>query len=114
MGGAFEREARGGSVVGIDDIGVYTPSYRLDLEELARVRGVAPEKITVGLGAREMSVTPPWEDTVTLGANAARRLLAHGTVAGDDVGMLLVATETAVDHAKPVGIFIHELLGLPA
>ena len=23
-------------------------------------------------------------------------------------------TETAVDHAKPVGIFLHELLGLPA
>lgn len=100
--------------VGIDDLGVYTPSLSLDLEELARVRGVPPEKITVGLGARQMSVTPPWEDTVTLGANAARRLFARGTVDPNDVGMLLVATETAVDHAKPAGIFIHELLGLPA
>lgn len=100
--------------VGIDDLGVYTPAHRLDLDVLARVRGVPPEKITVGLGVRQMSVTPPWEDTVTLGANAAQRLLAHGTVAREDVGMLLVATETAVDHAKPVGIFLHELLGLPS
>src|SRR5262245_13148607 len=107
MGGAVVRKVRGDSVglVGIDDLGVYTPSYRLDLVELARVRGVAPEKITVGLGAREMSVTPPWEDTVTLGANAAQRLFTHDTTEPDDIGMLLVATETAVDHAKPVGIF---------
>ena len=29
-----------------------------------------------------------------------------------EIGMLLVATETAVDHAKPVSIFVHELLGV--
>ena len=100
--------------VGIDDLGVYTPSHRLDLEELARSRGVDPAKITIGLGVQQMSVAPPWEDAVTLGANAARRVLGGETLQRDEIGMLLVATETAVDHAKPVGIFVHELLGLPA
>src|SRR5262249_22522940 len=41
------------------------------------------------------------------------RLFASGVVRPDEIGLLLVATETAVDHAKPVGIFLHELLGLP-
>ena len=51
---------------------------------------------------------------MTLGANAALRLLEAGSLRAEEVGLLLVATETAVDHAKPVGIFLHELLGLPA
>jgi hydroxymethylglutaryl-CoA synthase len=102
------------TTVGIDDLGIYTPPFALDLTALAAARGVPPEKITVGLGAREMAVLPPWEDPVTLGAQACERLFAGGSARLDDVGMLLVATETAVDHAKPVGIFIHELLGLPS
>jgi len=99
---------------GIDDLGVYTPPFALDLTALAAARGVPPEKITTGLGAREMAVVPPWEDPVTLGAHACERLFAGDAVRPDEIGMLLVATETAVDHAKPVGIFIHELLGLPS
>jgi hydroxymethylglutaryl-CoA synthase len=98
--------------VGIDTLGVHTPAYALPLDALARARGVPVEKILVGLGAREMSVAPPWEDAVTLGANAAARALATSGAAPDEIGLLLAATETAVDHAKPVGIFLHELLGL--
>jgi len=100
--------------VGIDAIGVHVPGYTLPLDDLARARGVPVEKVRIGLGAHEMAVAPPWEDAVTLGANAALRLLADGSLAAEEVGLLLVATETAVDHAKPVGIFLHELLGLPA
>ena len=102
------------STVGIDAIGIYVPGFTLPLDLLAAARGVPPEKIRVGLGAYEMAVAPPWEDTVTLGANAVQRLLADGALRAEEVGLLLVATETAVDHAKPVGIFLHELLGLPA
>jgi len=100
--------------VGIDQLAVYVPRYVLDLTTLARARGVAPEKITIGLGANEMSVAPPWEDTVTLAANAGARLFAQGLARPEEIGLLLVATETAVDHAKPASIFVHELLGLPA
>jgi hydroxymethylglutaryl-CoA synthase len=98
--------------VGIDTLGVHTPAYALPLDTLARARRVPVEKILVGLGAREMSVAPPWEDAVTLGANAAARALVAGGAAADEIGLLLAATETAVDHAKPVGIFLHELLCL--
>jgi len=100
--------------VGIDQLAVYVPRYVLELEKLAKVRGVPPEKISVGLGAHEMAVAPPWEDTVTLAANAGARLFAQGLARPEEIGLLLVATETAVDHAKPASIFVHELLGLPA
>ncbi len=108
--GASDRDRR---EVGIDALGVYTPRLALSLEDLARARGIAPEKVTVGLGAHTMAVAPPWEDAVTLGASAAARALARGGVAADEIGLLLLATETAVDHAKPASIFLHELLGLP-
>lgn len=100
------------SPVGIDALGTYIPEYALDLADLASVRGVPVAKINVGLGAFEMAVAPPWEDTVSMGANAALRLIEAGVVDPDEIGLLLVGTETGVDHAKPVAIFLHELLGL--
>lgn len=100
--------------VGIDALGVYVPRYVLPLAKLAVARDVPVEKITVGLGAQAMAVTPPWEDTVTLAVNAAAPLFARGDVRPDEIGLLVLGTETAVDHAKPASIFVHELLGLPA
>ena len=100
--------------VGIDRMAAYVPRYVLPLDELAEARGVPRDKIRLGLGAIEMVVTPPWEDTVTLGANAAARLLADGATDPAEIGLLLLATETAVDHAKPASIFLHELLGIPS
>jgi hydroxymethylglutaryl-CoA synthase len=103
-----------GMTVGIDQIGVYLPRYVLPLEALAAARAVPVEKIHVGLGAYEMAIAPPWEDAVSLAANAAARLFAQGQAHPDEIGLLLVATETAVDHAKPASIFLHELLGIPS
>jgi hydroxymethylglutaryl-CoA synthase len=100
--------------VGIDQIGVYLPRYVLPLDRLAEARKVPVEKILLGLGAQAMAVAPPWEDAVTLAANAAARVLRQGEIRTDEIGLLVVATETAVDHAKPASIFLHELLGLPA
>jgi hydroxymethylglutaryl-CoA synthase len=102
------------SNVGIDQLGVYVPRYALPLDRLAEARGVPVEKIHVGLGAHAMAVSPPWEDVVTLGANAAARVFRQGDVRPDDIGLLVVGTETAVDHAKPASIFMHDLLGLPS
>ncbi len=98
--------------VGIERIAIHVPQYTLPITELAQARNVPVEKLTQGLGVHEMAVTPPWEDVVTLAANAGARLLAPGNIDPGSIGMLLVATETAVDHAKPVGIFVHELLGI--
>ena len=100
--------------VGIERLAAYVPPWVLPIEALADARGVAREKARAGLGVEAMAVTPPCEDVVTLAANAGARLLRAAAVSPDDIGMLLVATETAVDHAKPVAILVHGLLGIRA
>src|SRR5581483_3170126 len=106
--------ARGGGrmSVGIERLAVYVPAYALKLEDLAAARGVAPEKYRDGLGLGEMALVPPCEDVVTLAATAGARLIGAAHLDPAQIGMLLVATETPVDHAKPVASFVHGLLGL--
>src|SRR5262249_39668310 len=98
--------------VGIERLAVYVPQYSLRMTDLAAARGVPAQKLTAGLGVREMAIPAPCEDVVTLAATAGARLLRAANVAPDEIGMLLVATETGVDHSKPVSIFVHDLLGI--
>ena len=98
--------------VGIEHLYTYAPQYALPLTALAEARGVAPEKLTRGLGVQAMAVPPACEDVVTLAATAGARCLRAAGVDPREIGLLVVATETGVDHSKPVGIFVHELLGV--
>jgi hydroxymethylglutaryl-CoA synthase len=99
--------------VGIEAIAVAIPQRYLDIQDLAIARGVVPAKYTVGLGAHEMAVADPSEDTVALAATAATRLLRAHAIDVSKIGMLVVGTETGVDHSKPVASFVQGLLGLP-
>jgi hydroxymethylglutaryl-CoA synthase len=98
--------------VGIERLAVYVPAYTLPLRDLAVARNVPVEKLISGLGVQEMTIAQPCEDVVTLAATAGARVLRAAAVDPGEIGMLLVATETAVDHAKPVSIFVHDLLGV--
>jgi hydroxymethylglutaryl-CoA synthase len=97
--------------VGIDAISFAVPHRYIALEDLAVARGVDPAKYTQGLGGLEMAVAEPGEDTVALAARAASRVLAG--VDRKQLGMLVVGTETGVDHSKPVASYVQGLLGLP-
>jgi hydroxymethylglutaryl-CoA synthase len=59
-----------------------------------------------------MAVPLADEDTVTLAARAGHMALESSGCAPEDVGMLVVGTETAVDHSKPVSSYVQGLLGL--
>ena len=100
--------------VGIDAIAIAVPEYYVELAELAAVRGVPAEKYRFGLGVERMAVAAPYEDSVTLAANAARRVLELGDIDPAEIGQCVVGTETAVDHAKPIAAYIHRLAGLPS
>lgn len=97
--------------VGIDTLAFYSSHYSLDLECLARKRGVDANKFFVGLGQQKMAVPPPGEDIVTMAANAALRALRD--VDTSSIEMLLFATESGIDQSKSAGIYVHDLLGLP-
>jgi hydroxymethylglutaryl-CoA synthase len=94
-------------------MGVYVPGEVLLAETLAEARNTPVEKLKVGLGMHEMAVVPPWEDTVSLAANAGLRALGDG-VSPDEIGLCIVGTESGIDHSKAAAIFVHELLGLPS
>jgi len=97
--------------VGIESFGLYTPRYALDLNELARARGVDAAKYVSGLGQEKMAVPPPDEDVVTMGASAAFEALRD--IDASRIDTLMFATESGVDQSKAAAIYAHALLGLP-
>ena len=45
--------------LGIEAISLYTPKKYLSLEELAKARGIDPQKFIKGIGQEKMSVPAP-------------------------------------------------------
>jgi len=100
------------TTIGIHDLALSTGHYVLDLAELARHRGVEPDKYRLGLGQDSQSVPAADEDIVTLAAAAARPIIErHGA---ERIRTVLLATESGIDQSKAAGIFVHDLLDLPA
>ncbi|MFB6183735.1 MAG: hydroxymethylglutaryl-CoA synthase [Haloarculaceae archaeon] len=95
------------TAVGIDAIEIRTGKLELDLAEtFAPARGEDPEKYTKGLGLRSSSFPDVYEDIVTMGANAAHRLMERKGLAPEDIGRIDVATESAFDNSKPVSTYV--------
>lgn len=93
--------------VGIDAVEIWTGKLKLDLPDtFAPAKGEAPEKYTDGLGLYESSLPDAHEDIVTMGANAAYRLMVRKGLTPDDIGRIDVATESAFDNSKPVSTYI--------
>jgi hydroxymethylglutaryl-CoA synthase len=96
--------------VGIEKMNLYGTSMFLDMRDLAVARGLDPQKAIDDYLITTRSLNPPWEDAVTMGANAALGMLSD-----DDrksIGMLIVGTEGSVDFGKPISTNLHSLLGL--
>ena len=100
--------------VGIDALAFSGPECYLEMADLAEARGVEPLKFTAGLGQHKMSVATPCEDTVTMAVKAGRAALERFNIDPNEIGTLIVGTETGIDHSKPVSVYVHELLGLPS
>jgi hydroxymethylglutaryl-CoA synthase len=95
---------------GIDKLAFYTPGLALDMVELAKARGDEPDKYTIGIGQSVQSVVPNYEDVVTMGVNAAKKILTADDIV--DIDMLIFATESGVDNSKSAAVFAQKLLGL--
>ncbi|WP_227133524.1 hydroxymethylglutaryl-CoA synthase [Halorubellus salinus] len=93
--------------VGIDAVELWTGNLKLDLAEtFAPEKGDDPEKYTKGLGLRASSFPDSYEDIVTMGANAAKRLMDRKGLEPDDIGRIDVATESSFDNSKPISTYI--------
>ena len=97
---------------GIASIGLHLPPLAMPVEELASLRGVDPDKYRIGLGCSEISLCPPEFSIVDLASEAARRALSRWEGDLEDIGMIAVGTETAVDMSRPLSAFVADELGL--
>ncbi|MDY0395068.1 hydroxymethylglutaryl-CoA synthase [Virgibacillus halophilus] len=96
--------------IGIDKMGFYSPHLYVDMNELAISRDVDPGKFTVGIGQEKMAVAPLTQDPVSLAANAALEILDETDQ--EKIDLVIVGTESGVDHSKSIATYIHPLLGL--
>jgi len=97
--------------VGIEKINIYGSSLCLEQQELARARERDPERVLRDFHIDTRSLNPPYEDTVTMGANAAKPMLTDEDKAS--IGLIIVGTEGSVDFGKPISTNIQNALGLP-
>lgn len=96
--------------IGIDKISFYVPHLYLDMNKLAKERNIEPEKFTIGLGQDKMAVPPITQDTVTMAANAAEFMLDEADK--EKIDLVILGTETGIDHSKAAAVYVHHLLGL--
>jgi hydroxymethylglutaryl-CoA synthase len=82
--------------VGIETIAFHSPEHYIELADLANARDVDPDKFIKGLGQVRMAVATPMEDTVTLAINAALKALENFDIDYNDIGTLVVGTESGV------------------
>lgn len=97
---------------GIEKINVYPTALQLDLEVLANERGYDVAHMKKELMVEKRGVNPPWEDTVTMAVNAAKPMLTQEDI--DSIGLLIVASETGLDHEKSLSSWVLHYLGLPS
>ncbi|WP_121822599.1 hydroxymethylglutaryl-CoA synthase [Halostella salina] len=95
------------TAVGIDAVEIRTGRLKLDLPNtFAPAKGEDPGKYTKGLGLNASSFPDSYEDIVTMGANAAHRLMERKGLGPEDIGRIDVATESAFDNSKPVSTYV--------
>ena len=96
--------------IGIERLNIYGSSMALSQRKLAEARGKDPQKVVDDFLIDTRSLNPLWEDTVTMGANAAKPIMED--IDPDSIGMLIVGTEGSVDFGKPISTNIIGALGL--
>jgi hydroxymethylglutaryl-CoA synthase len=93
--------------VGIDAVEIWTGNLKLDLAKtFAPAKDEDPDKYRKGLGLYESSFPDTYEDIVTMGANACKRLMERKGLEPADVGRIDVATESSFDNSKPISTYI--------
>lgn len=95
-------------MAGIVGYGVYVPSYRIKVEEIARVWGDDPQAISRGLVVQEKSVPASDEDTATISVEASRHALERAVIDSKKIGAVYVGSESHPYAVKPTATIVAE------
>jgi len=97
-------------VAGIDDISIYIPRLYLDAGDVAKARGLDPEKVERGLGIGQMAIVDTNQDPACLAANACLKVMQKNKLTPDKIGRLYVATESSFDESKAMNSYVIGML----
>ncbi|MGL5743319.1 MAG: hypothetical protein ACRCXC_12705 [Legionella sp.] len=97
---------------GFSSIGLNFTSFFLSTEKLAELSGVDPNKYTIDLGCKQISLCPEDTTVVDLAVEAAKSALSRWEGKLEDIGLLAVGTESAPDMSRPLSAFVAEKLGI--
>lgn len=98
--------------VGIETMNAFAGSAYVNVEKLARHRGLDMTRFA-NLLMKEKTVALPYEDPITFGVNAAKPLIdALSPEEKDRIEMVITCTESAFDFGKSMSTYFHKLLGL--
>ncbi|NMO10348.1 hydroxymethylglutaryl-CoA synthase [Methanobacterium subterraneum] len=95
-------------MAGIVGYGVYIPSYRIKVEEIAKVWGDNAQAVSRGLVVNEKSVPAPDEDTATISVEAARNSLKRAGIDPQKIGAVYVGSESHPYAVKPTATIVAE------
>ena len=103
--------------IGISDIGVYVPDMYIEIEDIIKYRKDLTPRMSKRLlasiditGQKNIRFPSPWEDTVTLAAEASYELLNRNKKNIPHIRYIGVGTETSVDASKPVSAYLQGVL----
>ncbi len=95
-------------MAGIVGYGVYIPSYRIKVEEIAKVWGDNAQAVSRGLVVNEKSVPAPDEDTATISVEASRNSLKRALIDPQKIGAVYVGSESHPYAVKPTATIVAE------
>lgn len=97
---------------GIIGYGVYTPTYRIKISEIAGVWKKDPAEITAGLQVTEKAVPGFDEDAITMGIEAGKSALLMAGISEKEIGAVYVGSESHPYAVNPTSTSVAEYLGI--
>jgi len=98
--------------VGVVGFGGYIPAGRASVAEIAQKQGKSPEQVTASLGVKQKVVADRDEDTVSLSVEAAGLALLQSKIKPEQIGAIIVGSESHPYAVKPTGSIVGEILGV--
>jgi hydroxymethylglutaryl-CoA synthase len=100
-------------MIGLVSYGVYVPSYRIKVDDIANQWGENPASIKAGLLVEEKAVPDLDEDTTTIAVEAARAAILRASLDPNDIGAVYVGSESHPYAVKPTATVVAAAIGAP-
>ena len=92
--------------------GMYIPSNRITVEEIAKHWGRDPKEITSGLGVKEKSVAGADEDSFTLAFEAGKQAIETAGIRSSEISAIFAGSESHPYAVKPTSGMLAAALDL--